>query len=75
MNRYLGEHNREPKPFVWTADPIVSSRSLIVGIKCWRQTTLMFAFKGPDANICFRCSGRGSARRCARPETEPEDAG
>jgi hypothetical protein len=19
--RYLGEHNRKPKPFVWTADP------------------------------------------------------
>jgi transposase len=21
INRYLGEHNRKPKPFVWTADP------------------------------------------------------
>ena len=21
INRYLGEHNRQPKPFVWTADP------------------------------------------------------
>jgi hypothetical protein len=21
INRYLGEHNRNPKPFVWTADP------------------------------------------------------
>src|SRR5215469_6478988 len=21
INRYLGEHNRRPKPFVWTADP------------------------------------------------------
>jgi hypothetical protein len=21
INRYLGGHNREPKPFVWTADP------------------------------------------------------
>ena len=36
---------------------------------------LMFAFKGPDANIRFRGSGRGSAHRCARPETGPEDAG
>jgi hypothetical protein len=21
INRYFGEHNRTPKPFVWTADP------------------------------------------------------
>jgi len=21
INRCLGEHNRKPKPFVWTADP------------------------------------------------------
>ena len=21
INRYLGDHNRQPKPFVWTADP------------------------------------------------------
>jgi len=21
INRYLGEHNRKPTPFVWTADP------------------------------------------------------
>jgi hypothetical protein len=21
INRYLAEHNRQPKPFVWTADP------------------------------------------------------
>jgi hypothetical protein len=21
INRYLAEHNRDPKPFVWTADP------------------------------------------------------
>jgi hypothetical protein len=21
-NHYCGEHNRKPKPFVWTADPI-----------------------------------------------------
>ncbi len=21
INRYLGEHNRKPRPFVWTADP------------------------------------------------------
>jgi hypothetical protein len=21
INRYLGEHDRTPKPFVWTADP------------------------------------------------------
>ena len=21
IKRYLGEHNRKPKPFVWTADP------------------------------------------------------
>ncbi|HUC71861.1 MAG TPA: IS630 family transposase, partial [Stellaceae bacterium] len=21
INRYLGEHNRRPRPFVWTADP------------------------------------------------------
>jgi hypothetical protein len=21
INRYLAEHNRGPKPFVWTADP------------------------------------------------------
>jgi len=20
-NRYLGEHNRKPKPFIWTANP------------------------------------------------------
>jgi hypothetical protein len=20
-DRYLGEHNRKPKPFLWTADP------------------------------------------------------
>jgi hypothetical protein len=37
--------------------------------------SLMFAFKDLDANIRFRCSGRGSAHRCARPETGPEDAG
>jgi hypothetical protein len=21
INRYLDEHNRDPRPFVWTADP------------------------------------------------------
>jgi hypothetical protein len=44
INRYLGEHNRKPKPFVWTPIPTASSRRSIEGIKGWRQTTLMSAF-------------------------------
>src|SRR5215467_13198575 len=27
--RYLGEHNRKPKPFVWTPIPTASSRSYL----------------------------------------------
>jgi hypothetical protein len=33
INRYLGQHNRKRKPFVWTADPTVSLRRLAEGIR------------------------------------------
>ncbi len=39
INRYLGEHNRKPKPFVWTADPDRIIERSIVGTKRSRQTT------------------------------------
>ena len=39
INRYLGEHNRKPRPFVWTADPDASSKRSTVGTKRSRQTT------------------------------------
>jgi hypothetical protein len=38
INRYLGEHNRKPKPFVCTADPTASSRKSIAGTKRSRHT-------------------------------------
>jgi hypothetical protein len=34
INRYLAEHNRDPKPFVWTADPTASSPPQTAGTKC-----------------------------------------
>jgi hypothetical protein len=34
INRYLGQHNRKPKPFVWTADP---DRTLNVAGRVSRQ--------------------------------------
>jgi transposase len=40
INRYLGEHNREPKPFVWTAPiPVALSKRLTAGTKRSRHTT------------------------------------
>ena len=44
-------------------------------VRLFDSLFLMFAFKGSDAIICFRSGGRGSAQRCAQPETGPEDAG
>ena len=45
INRYLGEHNRKPKPFVWTADPdrIIETPSNR-GHQVIGHTTLMSAF-------------------------------
>jgi len=39
INRYIAEHNTEPKPFAWTADPIASSLQSAVGSKRWSQST------------------------------------
>jgi hypothetical protein len=39
INRYLGEHNRQPKPFVWTADPDRIIERSSAGTKRSRQTT------------------------------------
>jgi transposase len=39
IKRYLSEHNRKPKPFVWTPTPTASSKKSIVDTECWRQTT------------------------------------
>ena len=39
INRYLGEHNRKPKPFVWTADPDRIIKKSIAGIKRLHHTT------------------------------------
>jgi hypothetical protein len=38
INHYLGEHNRKPKPFVWTADANRVIERSIVGTRCRRQT-------------------------------------
>ena len=45
INRYLGDHNREPKPFIWTADPEPNHRKgqpRAPNIR--RRSTLMSAF-------------------------------
>ena len=34
INRYLAEHNRQPKPFVWTADP----DAIIAAVRRGHQT-------------------------------------
>jgi hypothetical protein len=34
INRYLAEHNQQPKPFVWTADP----DKIIAAVKRGHQT-------------------------------------
>lgn len=34
INRYLAEHNQQPKPFTWTADPDKIIAASNVGIKC-----------------------------------------
>ncbi|MBV9374359.1 MAG: IS630 family transposase, partial [Alphaproteobacteria bacterium] len=39
INRYLGEHNRKPKPFLWTADPNRIIEKINRGHQVWRQTT------------------------------------
>ena len=39
INRFFAEHNQNPKPFVWTADPIKSSKRSTVGNKRWSQST------------------------------------
>ena len=36
INRYLGEHNRKPKPFIWTASPDHIIENSIEGINPWR---------------------------------------
>jgi hypothetical protein len=38
INRYFGEYNRKPKPFVWTADPNRIIERLSRGVLTnWRQ--------------------------------------
>ena len=39
INRFLAEHNRSPKPFIWRADPdaIIAARNR--GSKRWSQST------------------------------------
>jgi hypothetical protein len=34
INRFLEETNASPKPFVWTADPMPSSKKSAAGNKC-----------------------------------------
>src|SRR5208282_2099766 len=60
INRYLGEHNRKPKPFVWTADPdhIIE--------KVNRHGTARDSNGDLDDPQC-RCGGQRSAARARRP--------
>jgi transposase len=37
INRFVEEHNRDPRPFVWTADPNASPRRSGAGIMPWRR--------------------------------------
>ena len=39
INRYLAEHNQQPKPFVWTADPDEIIAAVAEGTKRWIRST------------------------------------
>jgi transposase len=39
INRFLDEHNTDPKPFRWTADPATSSPLSNRGTTCWIRST------------------------------------
>ena len=39
INRFVADHNQQPKPFVWTADPDKISPPPSAGTKCWIQST------------------------------------
>ena len=38
INRFVVDHNQQPKLFVWTADPDKSSPPLRAATKCWLQS-------------------------------------
>ena len=60
INRYLGEHNRKPKPFVWTADPDriiekVNRGNQAIASDHWGDTEIGRGWR--------RASGRGKQQR------------
>ena len=59
INRFLAEHNRSPKPFIWRADPdaIIAARNR--GSKRWSQSTSLGAQLRADK---WAGDDRGQAR-------------
>ena len=44
INRFVAEHNQQPKPFVWSADPDAIIAAAPVGSKRWNQSTSLTEF-------------------------------
>jgi hypothetical protein len=38
INRFVVDHNQQPKPFVWTVDPDKIIAPLRAGTECWLQS-------------------------------------
>ena len=80
IHSYLAEHNDHPKPFVWTAKPLTSSKKCNAGSKRWSRNTRSsriesppppprLAYFGPDRDWIETPVLRRSdlARQAARP--------
>jgi len=57
INRFVADHNQQPKPFVWTADPDKIIGAANRGIKCWIQSTRQVR-TSPPASPCSRTNPR-----------------
>ena len=43
FSRFLDHHNRNPKPYRWTADPKrILEKSTAYGRPCWKKDTILF---------------------------------
>jgi transposase len=47
IHSYLAEHNDHPKPFVWTAKPLTSSKKCNAGSKRWSRNTRSSRIESP----------------------------
>ncbi len=75
INRYLAEANRDPKPFVWTADPDKIMRTTVCEDRVHRTDSWSITCSGFAIALYAGSLSDYAARNAPQPESAREDTG